>query len=42
MNKLAKFLKELEVVRDFEDVFLDEVLGLPPKKEVYFPIKLIP
>jgi len=30
------------VVHEFEDVFLDEVPGLPPSREVEFSIDLIP
>ena len=30
------------VVCDYEDVFLDELLGLPPHRDVDFVIKLYP
>ena len=30
------------VVREFEDVFPDEVPGLPPSREVEFSIDLVP
>jgi len=30
------------VVQDFMDVFPDEILGLPPKREIEFAIDLIP
>ncbi|XP_073033835.1 uncharacterized protein [Primulina eburnea] len=33
---------EIEVVRDFPDVFADDVLGLPPDREVEFVIDLVP
>jgi hypothetical protein len=29
------------ILRDFEDIF-GEILGLPPKKEIYFSIYLVP
>ena len=33
---------EVLVVREFADVFPEEVLGLPPKREVKFSIDLVP
>jgi len=30
------------VVEEFMDVFPDEILGLPPKREIKFAIDLIP
>ncbi|XP_073118603.1 uncharacterized protein [Henckelia pumila] len=33
---------EVDVFRDFEDVFLDEVAGIPPYREVEFSIDVIP
>jgi len=30
------------VVQEFKDVFPDEILGLPPKREIEFAIDLIP
>ncbi|XP_029130694.1 uncharacterized protein LOC109815756 [Cajanus cajan] len=35
-------LNSIDVVRDFPDVFPDDVLGLPPKRELEFSIDLIP
>ncbi|XP_073121220.1 uncharacterized protein [Henckelia pumila] len=35
-------LVEVEVVKDFPDVFPDDVAGLPPVREVEFGIELIP
>ncbi|XP_075515502.1 uncharacterized protein LOC142550151 [Primulina tabacum] len=35
-------LNEIEVVRDFPDVFADDVPGLPPDREVEFVIDLVP
>jgi hypothetical protein len=32
----------IRVVRDFLDVFLEELLGMPPDREVEFVIDLIP
>jgi len=32
----------IPVVHKFEDVFLKEVLGLPPSREVEFSIDLVP
>ena len=32
----------IPVVHEFEDVFSDEVPGLPPSKEVEFSIDLVP
>ncbi|GKA62204.1 putative reverse transcriptase domain-containing protein, partial [Tanacetum coccineum] len=34
--------KEIVVVRDFPEVFLDDLIGLPPLREIEFRIKLIP
>ena len=33
---------EILVVREFPDVFLDDIVGLPPDREVEFTIDLIP
>ncbi|GKF93296.1 hypothetical protein Tco_0280015, partial [Tanacetum coccineum] len=35
-------LSDIPVVRDFEDVFLDDLSGLPPQRQVEFRIDLIP
>ena len=35
-------LEDVPVVRDFLDVFPDDLLGLPPEREIDFPIDLIP
>ncbi|GJR41621.1 hypothetical protein Tco_1309724 [Tanacetum coccineum] len=35
-------LSEIPVVRDFTNVFLEDLLGLPPKRQVEFRIYLIP
>ncbi|GJR61318.1 putative reverse transcriptase domain-containing protein [Tanacetum coccineum] len=34
--------EEIVVVRDFPEVFLDDLSGLPPIREIYFRIELIP
>ncbi|GKF21895.1 hypothetical protein Tco_0070533, partial [Tanacetum coccineum] len=34
--------KEIEVVRDFPEVFSDDLSGLPPVREIEFRIELIP
>ena len=33
---------EIPVVREFPDVFPDDIVGLPPEREVEFIIDLIP
>ncbi|GKF30336.1 hypothetical protein Tco_0100134 [Tanacetum coccineum] len=35
-------LSDIPIVRDFEDIFLDDLLGLPPQRQVEFRIDLIP
>jgi hypothetical protein len=35
-------LEEIHIVRDFVDVFLEELLGLPPDREIEFTIDLLP
>ena len=35
-------LEDVPVVRDFPDVFPDDLPGLPPKREIDFPIDLVP
>ncbi|GJS39049.1 putative reverse transcriptase domain-containing protein [Tanacetum coccineum] len=37
-----KRLKDVPIVRDFPDVFLEDLLGLPPTRQVEFQIDLIP
>jgi len=37
-----KVQKEMFVVQEFMDVFLDEIFGLPLKREIEFAIDLIP
>ncbi|GJX05461.1 putative reverse transcriptase domain-containing protein [Tanacetum coccineum] len=35
-------LGDISVVRDFEDVFLEDLMGLPPQRQVEFRIDLVP
>ena len=35
-------LQDVPVVRDFLDVFPDDLSGLPPEREIDFPIDLVP
>ena len=35
-------LEEFHVLQDFKDVFLDEVSGIPPKRDIDFTIELMP
>ena len=35
-------LEDVPVVRDFPDVFPDDLPGLPPEREIDFPIDLVP
>ncbi|XWS57101.1 hypothetical protein CRYUN_Cryun09bG0142600 [Craigia yunnanensis] len=37
----AGSLDQIPIVNEFFDVFLEELLGLPPKKEIEFCINLI-
>lgn len=34
-------LKNIHVVREFRDVFLNDLLGLPPDREIEFSIDLV-
>ena len=35
-------LEDVPVVRDFSDVFPDDLPGLPPEQEIDFPMDLVP
>ena len=35
-------IKDVEVVNEFEDVFPDDLPGLPPDREIEFAIELAP
>ena len=39
-DKDAK-LDDIPIVRDYLDVFLEELPGLPPKREIEFTIELV-
>jgi hypothetical protein len=41
-KKKSQGLEAIPVVRDFPDVFLKELLGLRPEREVEFEIVLMP
>ena len=41
-GKEGTILDEIPVVREFPDVFPDDIAGLPPEREVEFTIDLIP
>ena len=35
-------LEEYQVLQEFKDVFPDEILGLPPNRDIDFTIELMP
>ena len=35
-------MEDIPVLREYVDVFLEEILGLPPKRELDFTIELVP
>lgn len=35
-------LEDIPIVKEFLDVFLEELLGLAPKRDIEFPIDLLP
>ncbi|XP_073313510.1 uncharacterized protein [Primulina huaijiensis] len=39
---VSQRLKDVELVRDFPSIFPDNVSGVPPDREVYFSIEMIP
>ena len=41
-SKKGKELKGVIIINEFEDVFLEELPGLPPKREIKFEIELLP
>ena len=41
-GKEGMLVDEIPVVREFPDVFSDDITGLPPEREVEFTIDLIP
>ena len=38
----APRLEDFKVLQEFRDVFLDEILGIPPKRGIDFTIELVP
>ena len=38
----APILEEYHVLQEFRDVFPDEIIGLPPKRDIDFTIELVP
>ena len=43
LNKIDKLkLKDIPVLREYVDVFLEEIPGLPLKRELDFTIELVP
>ena len=41
-GKKRTLVDEIPVVREFPDVFSDDIAGLPPERDVAFTIDLIP
>ena len=41
-NKSKLKIEDIPVLNEFEDIFLKEVIGLPPKRDIDFTIDLIP
>ena len=42
IGKEGNLVDEIPIVREFPDVFPDDIVGLPPDREVEFTIDLIP
>ena len=43
LNKEDKLkFDDIPILKEFSDFFLEEILGLPPKRELDFTIELIP
>ena len=43
INKKDKLkLEDILILRGYSDVFSEEILGLPPNRELYFTIELVP
>jgi hypothetical protein len=38
----AKIVEEVPIVNEYPDVFPEELLGMPPKRDVEFAIDLLP
>lgn len=41
-DTVSQLIEDVEAVKDFHDVFPDDVAGIPPEREVKFFIELIP
>lgn len=41
VSKMIPKLEETKVVRDFSDVFLEDLCGIPPNRDVQFAIDLV-
>jgi hypothetical protein len=41
-HTVGKSLEEISVVREFLDVFLEDLLGMPPERDIEFKIELQP
>ncbi|GJZ29025.1 putative reverse transcriptase domain-containing protein [Tanacetum coccineum] len=42
MSRLKRRLKDVPIIRDFPEVFLEDLPGLPPPRQVEFQIELVP
>lgn len=42
MSFVEPFIGDIRMVRKFPDVFLEEMLGLPPDRKVEFDIEILP
>ena len=41
-NDMNPQLEDIPVLKEFKDIFSEEVPGLPPKRDIEFTINLIP
>ena len=41
-NKDKLKLEDIPILREYSDVFMEEISGLPPKRELDFTIELVP
>ena len=41
-NEMQPKLEDIPILRKFEDIFLEEIPCLPPKRDIDFTIDLIP
>jgi hypothetical protein len=41
-HTVAKSIEEIPMVREFSDVFLDDLPGMPPERDIEFKIQLQP